>query len=195
MIWEKFWILLVKQYSHTDIHRKKYYLCICECGVEKAIARAALIRWLTKSCWCLRKVMTSIRATTHGKTWTISYHIWQWMQSRCYNPSHRQFKDYWWRWIIIEWKSFQEFYIDIGNTLSKWLSIERIDVNKNYSKQNCIVIPLKDQNKNRQSTIRVNQNWITMCLKDACKIKWVPYERIRQRITRLGWDIDRALNS
>lgn len=195
MIGKTFWRLTVSHETCSDKHWKKYYWCICSCGNQKSIAKASLIKWLTKSCWCLRKEITKSRYTIHGKIHSIAYSIWTWMNQRCYYTKHKQYKDYGWRWIIVEWNSFKEFYDTFGYQFTKWLSIERKNVNGNYSFDNCIVIPLSQQNNNRRSTIRVEVDGKVVCLTEACRIKWVPYERVRQRISKLWWDIHRALNS
>ena len=41
----------------------------------------------------------------------------------------------------------------------EWLSIDRIDPNWNYSKENCRWIPLKYQQRNKTNTRYVSINW------------------------------------
>jgi len=70
---------------------------------------------------------------------------WSGMIGRCNNPSNAGYKNYGARGISIEWQSFEEFekdmlpsYIDhIEKYGVKNTSIDRIDVNGNYSKENC----------------------------------------------------------
>lgn len=57
------------------------WLCRCDCGNYAKAQIAKLINGHTKSCGCL--VKEGLR-TTHGKTGTRLYRIWQGMKNRCY---------------------------------------------------------------------------------------------------------------
>lgn len=78
------------------------------------------------------------------------------MIQRCYYTKDKSFKYYGGRGIIVsdEWKDFNNFQYDLGRFWKKGLSIERIDVNGNYCKENCKWIPIGEQNKNRRKPIR-----------------------------------------
>lgn len=68
------------------------------------------------------------------------YNIWGAMKQRCYNPNNKAYQDYGGRGITVcdRWKnSFKNFLDDMGPRPSKDHSIDRIDVNGNYCKENC----------------------------------------------------------
>lgn len=78
------------------------------------------------------------------------YSTWQHMKKRCYNPNYKEFYLYGGRGITVcdEWlEDFECFYnwaiqngykIDLQNNSNRnVLSIDRIDVNKGYSPDNC----------------------------------------------------------
>jgi len=176
-----------------DRHYKRRWLFRCICWNEVVINLSSIKRWLTKSCWCFRKEVTKKKSTTHWMTHRPIHGIWTWMRSRCNNKNAQQYNDYWWRWIIIEWKSFDEFYNDMWSSYIDWYSIERKDVNWNYCKDNCIWIPRCEQAYNTRNTVRVMVDWKEKCLAEVCKDRWLVYERVRQRITRLGWKVEDAL--
>lgn len=67
---------------------------------------------------------------------------------RCNNAWYAQYHNYWWRWIKCEWNSFEEFYNDMLPWYSPWLSIDRINNDWNYCKENCQWIT-KSQNSRK----------------------------------------------
>lgn len=83
-------------------------------------------------------------------------HLWQSMKYRCYNPKSKNYKRYWGKWVIIERKSFDEFYEDMSPSYiehvkefwywPKNTQIDRIDPNGNYSKCNCRRVTAKENN-------------------------------------------------
>ena len=48
-----------------------------------------------------------------------------------------QHDNYWWRVIMCECETFEDFYQDMSLWYEPWLSIDRIDNNWNYNKENC----------------------------------------------------------
>ena len=110
------------------------------------------------------------------------YNVFQQTKSRCHNENHKRFSDYWGRWIICEWKNFNNFYKDMWVSYSEWLQIDRIDNNWNYCLKNCQWITASQNSKNRRNTIYIE--WI--CLKDYCKNKSLNYNTIFRRI-KVQW--------
>lgn len=80
------------------------------------------------------------------------------MKRRCFDPKCHKYKNYGSRGITIcdRWldpvNGFQNFLSDIGPRPSKGYSIERIDVNGNYTPENCKWIPIKEQSYNKTNT-------------------------------------------
>lgn len=76
----------------------------------------------------------------HGLSYSNEYGIWSDIKKRCLNKKYSEFHYYGGRGITVcdEWKeSFLSFYRDMGPRPSKDHSIDRIDVNGNYCKENC----------------------------------------------------------
>lgn len=93
---------------------------------------------------------------THDKSYTREYNIWGNMIYRCTNPNSHLYINYGGRGIKVckSWLSFENFITDMGQRPSEKHSLDRIDVNKEYSKNNCRWASPKEQARNRRNNIR-----------------------------------------
>jgi hypothetical protein len=142
-----------------------YWKCRCNCGNISFVDTGHLLNNHSKSCGCLQKEKTKEIHYKHGfsfrKGITKFYQCWQRIKQRCDNYKTNNYKYYGDRGITYDskWKEFLEFKNDMYFKYiyakriygEKYLSIERMNVNGNYCFDNCIFIPLKDQNKNKRS--------------------------------------------
>lgn len=87
----------------------------------------------------------------HGMRNTITYASWADMKRRCNNKNTKQYEDYGGRGITYDpkWESFEEFYKDMGERRDNY-TLERIDVDKGYSKENCKWVLKEDQSRNQR---------------------------------------------
>lgn len=127
---------------------------------------------------------------------TSFYRSWAGMKSRCTNKNLPDFLNYGWRWIIYDnnWENFMWFYHDMFSSYEEWLSIDRIDVNGNYCKENCRWANRTQQNRNtKRNTIITNSKWISKTLAEWSEITWIKRTTISMRILQYWWSIDNAL--
>ena len=111
----------------TDKPKKRgeIWLWQCECGNLKEICRTDVVSLNTKSCGCLLR-------PRHGKCSSKTYKAWRAMRWRCgHDPYYLNIT------YSKEWEYFENFYRDMGEKPSENHSLDRIDVNGNYSKENC----------------------------------------------------------
>lgn len=88
--------------------------------------------------------------------------LYKWYSSmiaRCYNKNNKNFKNYWWRWISIcsEWLWMDWFSTFIRDMWERpeGCTLDRIDVNGNYCKQNCRWSDMFTQSNNKRSKHKV----------------------------------------
>lgn len=125
------------------------------------------------------------------------YRSWQHMKARCYDANDNYYHNYGGRGIIVcdEWKNnFITFINDMGVRPDNH-SIERIDVNGNYCKENCKWATRKEQSLNKTNTFIVTYKNETKSLFEFCEELNLNYFTIRQRIYKLKWSTEIALTT
>jgi hypothetical protein len=134
----------------------------------------------------------------HGLRKHPLYNVWNSIISRCYRENCREYKWYGSKGISMDrnWrKSFLSFYNwCIKNGYKNGMSIERIDVNKNYCPKNCKMIPKKLQARNRKDTKLVEYKGKKMSLAECVeKYSKNKYHTVWQRIVRYNMPLEIAL--
>lgn len=143
-------LVVIEQGEHKQ--GRPAWICRCECGNTKLIARAHLRSGATTSCGCSNAESIGNRARTHGMTNSKEYKSWYHMKDRCTNSNDAGFNNYGGRGITVceEWESFEAFYADMGPCPPKH-TLERVDNEKGYSPDNCIWADRHTQNGNTRS--------------------------------------------
>lgn len=177
-------LTVVRQMPFTVGDRYTKWECLCECGNTKIVSRNLLTEGKTTSCGCLEK---GVWNRTHGMTRTKIYQTWLNMRNRCNRPGSRCWENYGGRGISVcqEWqKSFVSFYEWALNSGYKdELSLDRIDVNGNYSPENCRWITNAEQQRNKSNSIHVSYNGQDRGLRELCLEIGFPYKTAHRRYT------------
>ncbi|EQB3099763.1 hypothetical protein [Clostridium botulinum] len=171
--------------------------CLCECGNETVVYGVNLRKGKTKSCGCLNKDIVKARMTKHNLFGTRIYKVWADMLQRCNNPKNPYYDNYGGRGIKVcdKWIAPENFVQwAFYNGYNENLTIDRIDVNANYSPENCRWITIKKQQNNRRNNILFTIKNKTKTLAEWCKEYNMNYGAVYYRIKK-GWNIEKALTT
>lgn len=189
-------LLVLKKVNKTDKQYHLFWLCKCDCGKSKVIRGDSLKNGAIRSCGCFHNEIAVINQRkshlTHGKTGTKVYITWKQIQVRCNKKTDKNYKRYGGRGIKCKWKSFEEFYRDMGDPPNKFSSIDRIDNNGNYCKENCRWATKKEQANNRRSCKLFTFNNKTQNLKQWSEEYKINYKVLWYRI-KVGWKFEEAI--
>ena len=177
LIGQKFGKLLIIEQSITKDKRRIYWKCICDCGkTADTVRQDNLLYGNSNSCGCnrpkppkspgrKRKLTSFISKNKNIKTVnkkskkifkyfskTATYTTWRGMIQRCNNINNTNYKDYGGRGIKVcdKWLKFEGFYEDMGDRPDN-LTLDRINVNGNYCKENCRWSSWIEQGNNKRN--------------------------------------------
>lgn len=146
--------------------RKTQVEAVCECGNTGVYVLATLKNGNTKSCGCYNKD----RITSHGMYNTRQYQTWADMKTRCDNVNHKWYPEYGGRGItyIESWSSFENFWEDMRDGYEDHLTIDRIDNDLGYYKENCRWAEPKYQSHNQRKSKGSKNKYLGVRVDDKC---------------------------
>lgn len=199
LIGKRFYYLVVVAKLPNDKFNKIVWKCRCDCGnITKAITQH-LNNGNIKSCGCLAKN----NGFKHGMSNSRTYNAWAGIISRCTNSNDTAYKYYGGnnppinvcnRWNSKKSGSFKNFLEDMGKCPSKAYSIDRIDNNLGYYKENCRWATSKQQHRNMNSNRFYSFNGKTQILNDWAKEYSIRRQTLSYRLNK-GVSIEEALTT
>lgn len=189
----KYGRLTVIKRAENSKQGKVKWLCVCDCGNEKSITSNDLRMNKTISCGCYLSEVTQKKNVTHGLSKTRQFKIWQGIKDRCSNPKNPKYHHYGGKGILLcsEWNSFEKFWEDMQEGYDKNLSIDRIDNNNGYCKENCRWANQTTQMNNYSRNRTISYNNETHNIVEWSKILGIHFNTLRKRLNN-GWSIDEA---
>ena len=169
--------------------RKVAWCCRCDCGNDTVVKGDQLRAGKTRSCGCLGLD----RKTTHGRSHSSEYSIWENMRQRCENPNTPNYSRYGGRGITIceRWRRFENFFADMGKRPTG-TSLERINNDGPYEPGNCRWATTKEQALNRRNNRRVTFRGESLTIKEWSQKTGLAWTTLRSRLDK-GWPVDVAL--
>ena len=172
---QKFSRLLVLSVASRG--KKVKWLCKCSCGNETLVVADQLKSGHTKSCGCLQKEkvkITGLKNKKHGYNGSKELNALSNAIGRCYNKNDSSYEEYGGRGITVckEWReNTVSFLNDMGTAPSGNFSLDRIDNNLGYSKDNCRWASWRQQNHNKRKRKGCTSQFIGVCWSVSC-MQW-----------------------
>lgn len=118
------------------------------------------------------------------------------MRTRCLNPNAAAYKRYGAKGVTVapEWDSFERFLADVGER-PPGTTLDRIDGTLGYAPGNCRWATATEQAANRCWSISLTYEGETLPLAEWARRFDLCPSLLRARVTRLGWDVGRALTT
>lgn len=162
-------VFLVTSYAgkSSDGCRRSLWNCVCTLCNNTTILRSDILTGnLYKSCGCVPVIGNTKSKpganVIHGNSLHELYDTWRKMIKRCYDSEDKDYVNYGARGIKVckEWiSSFESFVNDLGKR-PDGLSLDRVNVNWHYCKENCRWADKLTQTLN--SKIRLEEYYATL---------------------------------
>ena len=118
------------------------------------------------------------------------------MRHRCLSPMNSAYPRYGGRGVLVDpsWDDVRVFVRDMGTRPSPSHSLERVDNDGPYSKENCVWATRKEQNDNRSISKKVTLNGVTKSVSDWAEDTGIKYTTLLRRLFDWGWPPEKALS-
>jgi len=198
---KQFGELTVISFSHMDYRHCAKWLCLCSCGCGTVVDASHLRSGHTTTCGHANITLVKHKdgyypARDHPRL----YGVWSAMKARCNNAKSASYKDYGGRGIRVcdEWMSFTpfcEWALTHGyneNAKIGGCTLDRIDVDGDYSPTNCRFVDAQTQMNNKTNNRYATINGKTDTMANWIRRLGLKRGTVMQRLSR-GYTPEEAL--
>jgi hypothetical protein len=173
------------------------------CGKEFEAYISNVASGRQRSCGCAKGKLAFSSKVASGVVKPEDYHVsktrlyrmYRHIVERCECESCKEYKWYGARGIECEFEDFNDFRdFALNNGYSDDLTVERIDVNGNYSRENVTFIPLRFQARNTRSNVNITYKGLTLCAAEWAEMLGINANTITKR-KRAGWSDEKAIET
>lgn len=129
------------------------------------------------------------------------YRIWNNMRTRCNKPYSSNYARYGGRGIKVcpEWDNLDDGFKNFeswakSNGYTDELTIDRINNDGNYCPDNCRLVTMKEQNRNKSNSRMITYNGETLHLLDMAEKYNISLGAIDKRLSS-GWDLEKIFTT
>lgn len=151
----------------------------CDCGHVKKVRLTSLLKMKERYC-----KSNCPKRKYYPKNKKI-YAAYNDMRGRCYNKNRDRYKSYGGRGIRVcsfwlkSYKSFENWALKCG--YEDGLTLDRIDVNKDYHPENCRWVTKEEQGFNKRNTLWIRYKGQNESMAKLCKLHGVSYRKAYYR--------------
>lgn len=190
--------------KRLEVKNRRYYgLYKCHCGKEFKTREDAVKSGNTKSCGCLHKnfLKSGNARRSHGLSQHRLWSIYRDIERRTTDKKRDDYSRYGGRGIKNEWASFEDFVGDMlkshedhasthgeGNT-----TLDRIDNDGNYSKENCRWATQKVQANNTRWNKHLTHKGVTLTYTQWEEKLGLTCGTVSRRVKK-GYKLEKVLN-
>jgi len=188
-----------------------FWLCRCDCGGWIITRAGSLKSGRSKTCRCYMDSERSVgkgNFRTHGLSRTNTYGRWLNLRTRCNNPNCKDYPHWGGRGITVcqGFDDYLRFLRLLGDPPDRSYDLDRKDNHGNYSCGECEECLSKnwpmnvrwvtdtESRRNMTRNIMLTANNETHCISEWTEIRDISYTRLYQRITKLKWTPEEALD-
>lgn len=159
--------------------------CRCECGATRKLYTSDLLGNHNITCGCGAGKQTLrhgfAAGESEGKPRHRFYRIWDGIRKRCTKPDDDHYPRYGGRGVKLHWQNIDQFKDDMFASYEKHVeqfgeldtTIDRIDNDGDYCKENCRWATRKEQGRNRATNVHINYRGRKMTVSEYAEIKGV----------------------
>lgn len=177
--------------------RGSRWLCRCDCGKDRVAYTSDFKNNHTISCGC----MDGKGMLQHGLWKTRFYRIYDGLKRRCRDKENENYHRYGGRGIKCLWETALDFKNEMYVSYLKHVrdfgeyetTIERINNNGNYCKNNCKWATRSEQSRNRKDNVFIKYRGKKMTAIEYAQLRKINPHTLYGRIRR-GWDNNKIIN-